>query len=127
MNLQRAFSLAELLISLGIIAALSSAVYPSYQSYLQTSYRHHAALQLMQAASEMEHYYFKAHSYEGVQLSDLQLSNDQHYQYSVHVIDAYQYTLEAIPLRSNAPCGVLSLNQLGEKKSDGRMDPECWG
>ena len=114
------------MVTLGIIAALSSAVYPSYRLYLITSHRHHAELQLMQAAAKLEQHFIRDHSYQGISIRELGLKNDERYHYRVNVPNDFEFQVEAIPMQE-ASCGVLSINQLGEKKVGGRFDPECWG
>ena len=74
---QRGFTLIELMITVAIVAILSSIAYPSYKDYIARGRRAEAQSQLMQAAQWMERFYAENYAYDkntaGVAVTDAAL------------------------------------------------------
>ncbi|OYY62256.1 MAG: hypothetical protein B7Y51_08845 [Burkholderiales bacterium 28-67-8] len=74
---QRGFTLIELMITVAIVAILSSIAYPSYRDYIARGRRAEAQSQLMQAAQWMERFYAENYAYDqntaGVAVTDATL------------------------------------------------------
>lgn len=128
-------TLIELLAIVAIIATLIAMLAPSYQAQSQQTRRADAAVQLTNAAVQMQSYYVgNGYSYSGAdsQIQTLQSfnanSNVVYYNLSVEITNSGAgFLLSATPTSEQAadPCGVLTLDQSGERKAEKSVD-ECW-
>ncbi|MEP4891422.1 MAG: type IV pilin protein [Aliiglaciecola sp.] len=64
-NLNKGFTLIELMIVVAIIGIITSIAYPSYQGYLKTSNRGAAQSDLMALAAAMERHKASTYTYKG--------------------------------------------------------------
>lgn len=128
------FSLLELLIVMAIIAILIAVAYPVYTSYLTTGRRNQAEVALLYLASQLEEFYSLENTYQGATLDGLGVNtytDDHSYQLMIQSLTVASYTIVALPLnqqaKADSECGVLSLNELGEKTISGTANSSaCW-
>ncbi len=122
------FSLLELLICLSIIVILTVIAVPTYRHYLQYSYRNAAKIALIRLSTDLASYEAKHGSLAQASLNTLGWQPEiaeRHYALHLSVSAEFHYLAEATPLDSQRDdcCGVLSVNELGEKKAD---ETDCW-
>jgi len=139
----RGFTLIELMITVAIIAILSSIAYPSYRWVFTRTNRADARTALLENAQYLERNFTEANRYHqdaagtAVALPVTQLPRDGSgattYQISLDgSSNATQYLLLATPVAGGPMagdgCGTLTLNQLGQKGVRNAQLPEsdCW-
>lgn len=126
------FSLIELMIVLAIIGILACIVYPAYKTHIVRTRRTDAIVALNDLAARMEQYYDEHNSYKGAMIKNLGINdNSYYYKLRINSTDDTTYELEAVPIsiqaKNDAKCGILILNQLGEKNISGTGAIEnCW-
>jgi type IV pilus assembly protein PilE len=125
------FSLIELIIILSIIGILSLISYPVYKEHLIRVHRVCAIVALADASGEMEKYRLLHNTYEGVKVENLSITTIRcNYCYKFDVkLDNSSYTLEAVPIgkqKNDIACGVLTIDQNGNKKASGGGGAKCW-
>lgn len=134
MDLNRGFSLLELLVVMALIAILISLAYPLYTSHLVKGRRNQAEVDLLYLASQLEAFYTLQNTYQGSSLEGLGINpytDDHSYQLSIQSATDTGYQIAASPLgqqaRADTTCGNLTLNEQGEKSVSGSATPEeCW-
>ncbi len=134
MDFKCGFSLLELLIVMAIIAILVRISYPLYTSYLIKGRRNQAEIALFYLGSQMENYYVQNSTYQGADLQNLGVktyTDDGSYQVAIQSVSEISYLLSAIPLetqkKGDTGCGTLSLDEQGEKFSNGTLSSKfCW-
>ena len=134
MNLNRGFTLLELLIVMALIAILISLAYPRYTSHLVKGRRNQAEADLLYLASQLEAFYTLQNTYQGSTLEILRVNpytDDHSYQLSIQSATETDYTIAASPLdqqaKADAQCGILTLNGQGAKSVSGTSTAEeCW-
>lgn len=100
------FSLLEMLVTLALVALLSTLAGLTYQHFIARAHRLLATQTLMTAASELERYALTHGSYEG---ADLHLPENTHLGYRYHAnISPTTYTITAEPSDNHTDC--LSIN-----------------
>ncbi len=125
----RGFTLIELMVVMAIIAIIAAIAYPSYQNSIQRSRRAAAAGCLMNSAQAMERYYTTNMSYLNAVLPVCQAEVAQFYVSAFSVVPtATLYTIQMTPqgAQANDACGVLTVDQLGQRTPDPTVRPECW-
>jgi len=127
------FSLIELLAVVAIVAILAAIAYPGYQRQTATSRRTLAAACLMQNAQALERRYAAKQSYLDAPAPLVCRDIAAFYQISFATPPtATAYVLQAVPQGAQATldarCGTLSLNQWGERGSNGEAADAlpCW-
>ena len=124
-----AFSLFELLVVLFILCVLLSVATPTYLSYVHGSYRKEAALTLLQLSAKLSAYHFEYHTYEGVTLASLDISDnlEKSYQFKIDQQSQFHYLISAKPLFNDARCGTLTMDALQKKQISGTgLVSDCW-
>ena len=130
------FTLLELMITVAIVAILSTIAYASYTNQVTKTRRAAAANCLQERAQLMERFYTTNLTYAGAVDPPPQCDGDispQHYAVSFTVAPgAKDYTLAATPQNGQATndtlCGVLSLTAQGLRGETGSASvaSECW-
>lgn len=124
------FSLLELLITLAIVAILTSITIPSYSGLVAKSRRADAisALVQMQLAQEG---WRENHTEYALRLEDLgadALSPDGHYRLHIQRADGSDYLLLAEPLGAQQAdvCSTFATGSHGPSHEYGYAGPGCW-
>ncbi len=126
MQLPRGVTLMELLVALAILGLLLLLSLPSYNRYVQRSYRTEAIEALLNEASRQERNYLVKRRF--VDRSPYDTASG-HYRISVELDDSSNgYLLRAQPLGSQAndTCGIFELDNRGRRHSQGESQ-KCWG
>lgn len=130
MKHKHGYSLIEVLITLAIIAILATVPYPLYTHHIMSAHRKHAELILLSLAQQMENYYRLHGNYQKATLASLKVdtSNDPYYEFMVRHKGDQHYLLTAQPIKSqvNDECGLLEINDSGERKALGQERFNCW-
>lgn len=146
MQKQKAFTLIELMITVGIVGILATIAYPSYQNSVIKSRRADAKSALLELANFMERHATEANCYTDPGTDGLCDTADDsapalpftatprtgtaYYTLAIAAIDAVSYTLTATPIvgtsQENDDCGSLSLTNTGIKSSTGLTAADCW-
>lgn len=125
------FTLVELMIVVTVIGILAAIVYPSYQEYVMRSNRSEGMAFLNDAAARQERYLSQNNAFAttATQLGYSTSSSPTGlYTLGVSATAATAYSLTAVPTRTDAKCGTLSLNQAGTKGKTGNAGTtaDCW-
>lgn len=124
------FTLIELMMVLIIIALLAAIALPSYSFYFINVRRSEGKQALLDLAGRMEEYYFVNHTYAGATSHMPITSAHDYYQLKIQIASDQNYNLQAIPQGpqiKDKECGVLSINNLGEKNDSGTGKVnDCW-
>jgi len=128
----KGFTLIELMIVVAIIGILAAVAYPAYTSAIKKANRADAIDSLLALSGRMEEYYMINNSYasatvnaDGSGTVGSNKTSDGLYTLSITSATAFAYTLTATPVKTDAECGNLILNSLGQK-SDSKGDGNCW-
>jgi type IV pilus assembly protein PilE len=130
---KQGFTLLELMIVIVIISILAAISYPLYQQHVIKTRRTLAQITLLRLATYLERYYISNNSYKNAKLNELGIPSttaENHYQLEIATATEDTFLIRAIPLNgqtTDRKCGVLSLNQKGEKFISGTgLLTECW-
>ncbi len=131
MKKAQGFTLAELLITIAIIAILSSIAYGSYRDNIDTARRSDAQGSLTAFAISMERYYTENNSYLGagagggntgapsIFATEAPIDgNDKYYDLTIQAATASAYTLRAAPKNAQTGDGLLELTSTGVRRWD---------
>ncbi|QRX84116.1 type IV pilin protein [Glaciimonas sp. PAMC28666] len=134
-HLQRAFTLVELMIVVGIVGILAAVAYPSYTTYVLKSHRADALTALAQTQVILERCFAQNFSYSQAcaSLPAFPLASPQGY-YTVTnpVLSATAFTLTATAIGTQAldtTCASLSVDQANQQtalNSAGVAQTVCW-
>lgn len=123
LNTERAFSLVEMLIVVGLISMLAAIAYPSYQQYQVRANSAAAKAYLLELSSLQNEFIFEHHSYTdslvNLGASPIAAVSDH---YRVAIVDVAEplsppsFTLQALPKKHSPQygAGTLWLNHLGQ-------------
>lgn len=125
-NVEKGFTLIELMIVVAIIAILASVAYPAYQEFVKRSRRVEGQTLLSDAAARQERWRAQngsyMTSYAATDIAKLKLpygSQSEHGYYTLTISgDAASYTLTAVRAgiqASDSKCGDFTLNSAGSK------------
>ncbi|MEJ7931376.1 type IV pilin protein [Ramlibacter sp. AN1015] len=132
----RGFTLIELMITVAIIAILSSIAYPSYQSHVRSTRRALATACLQELAQQLERRYTITMTYVDaaapmpVRTCVGDLAGHYRFQFATGQPTAGTFTVEAVPegpQLADAGCGKLGLRHTGLRERGGTADVKsCW-
>lgn len=132
MKSKKGFTMMELMIVLAIIGILAAVGYPAYTGAVKKANRADAIDSLMSLAGRMEEYYMNNDSYSGATINAAGTgtvgsneTSDDLYTLSITSASNFAYRLTATPKTTDADCGNLILNSLGQK-SDSQGSGNCW-
>ena len=97
-NMQKGFSLIELMITLAIIGVLAALGYPSWTSHLQQTRCRQANTALHQLAARLEHFAALHGNYLGANRDNLQinpLQKNLHYQLQLSQLNQHHFVITA--------------------------------
>ena len=120
-------TLIELLVVVSIIGILAAIMYPSYRQYTMRAHRSEAKTILLENAQFLERKFTETNTY-ATAIPFGQSPKDGTKDYTITVAaDATTFTLTAAPegMMADDTCGALTLNQAGQKASDGDV-ATCW-
>lgn len=129
------FTLVEVSIVVAIIAIIAAVALPSYRAQVQDSRRADCIAVLTQGRQMMERFYTKNYTYQGAVIgTDTPAKcpidgNDTYYNLAfTGAQNATSFTLQATPVNAQAgeTCGVLTINQAGQKTAAGGTVDQCW-
>lgn len=116
-NKSAGFTLLELMVTIVIIAILTTVALPSYQDSVRKSRRATAQADLVQLASFMERKLTEQNSYTPATLPFTESPRSGTTYYNLTLSPTFRtFTLTATPAAAQVAdtCGTLSLNHLGE-------------
>lgn len=131
----RGFTLIELMIVVAIVAVLTAIAYPAYQEHVLRTRRTTASGCMLEMAQFMERYHTTRMSYAGAAIApdNYQCADDlaAFYDFNLASVDASSFSITASPKggqSNDTKCGVLSVNQAGQKAHSGTAasSSDCW-
>lgn len=128
---QHGFTLLELVVTLAIVSILIVIGYPVYTQHVLKTHRAQAQVALLDIAGGMERYAATHQTYSGATLANIEVNaytDSRAYQLEITQANGVGYQLQAVPQGSQTKdsCGILGLNQLGEKSAVGGSVTNCW-
>lgn len=135
------FTLVEVMVAMVIIAILAAIAIPSYFQSIARGHRSDARLTLTQAAQWMERWRTERNSYQNppgpnppglpAVLQNSPASGNPIYNITVATPTPASYVLSATPVApgpmANDACGVLTLDQTGQRANTGPANINiCW-
>lgn len=147
-NKQQGFTLLEVMITVAIIAILTSIAYPSYLDNVQKGKRSDAKVALLRIAQLQESFFAQNLSYANDLTVDLKLPatpKSEHEEYSLIIkstspggcapgaTPCVAFVIEASPIGAqvhDTDCPKFTLSSSGKKGTNGSQSPEqirrCW-
>lgn len=126
-QVQRGFTILELVVTIGIIGILAGVAYPAYQSQITATRRADAQSDLMQLASFMERFFTENNAYDQDRAGNAvtlpftqspQSGSNTAYTLTVATPTSTTYTLTATPINAQAGDGFLDLSETGVRRWD---------
>lgn len=131
--LRSGFSLVEMLLVVVLIGILGAIAYPAYQQYVLRSYRVEAITILLELANRQEQHLADYGQYtadwQGLGISSV-LSSSGRYQVQLTLSNdnqAYVLSMHAQGAQlADTECLSYTLNQFGQRNSEGQAPLSCW-
>lgn len=138
------FTLIEVMITVAVVAIATAIAMPSYSEYRRRADRSDAQLVLLQAATWLERRYAECNSYTlrnaatdppcttamgdlPAELQQAPASGTARYTVTLELTGTQFWTLRATPVTTDAACGTLTLNSVGQRARSGSQPFEyCW-
>lgn len=128
----KGFTLIELMVVVAIVGILASIALPAYNESVRKSKRAEAAAAMANLALRFERCFTESNSYTGTNCPAEGDQNTENDYYTVTVArGATTYTLSADPDFTDDRCGIMGLDETGQKKvNNGSTDSDdvayCW-
>ncbi len=127
-NINRGFTLIELMIVIAIVGILAAVGYPAYANYVKKAQRADAIHALLVESGRMEEFYLNSSTYVGAAVASAD-SPEGHYKIALTAAKTTAFAYELTATRSpanDAPCKVFTYDQLGTKDNTGSEGSDCW-
>ena len=131
-NVNRGFTLIELIIAMAIIGVLTVVAYPSFQDQVAKSKRSEAKSALLklvdlQERNYIQNYVFTSAFGTGANKINYSTTSENGYYTFAGAVDnaAGTYSFTATSQNGDAGCTTLVIDQTGNKTSTG-TESECW-
>ena len=130
----RGFTLIELMVVVAIVGILVGIALPSYQDSVRKGRRGQAKADMVELAQRAERWRTVNNKYTGFALgaNDVQSPREgtAAYEIDLDIPNDNEFTLTADPVgaqEADTRCGVLTINQAGQKTEDGTGEvSDCW-
>ena len=128
MQVQKGFTLIELMIVVAIIGVLAAFAFPAYERYMERGRLSEGRAMLMDAATRMERCYSQNTTYEncgsvpgesetGIYSLDVEITDNGH---------GFLLTAEREQNQGSNECGDLTLDHAGRRDSTQGDQGSCW-
>jgi type IV pilus assembly protein PilE len=126
MNVQRGFTLIEMLMVLLILSILAAAAYPSYAGHITRSRRIEGQIALIEAMQQQERYHMQHNSYvEFSSTADAGALGFRWWSGASAAASAYELDAHACAGQDIADCVEVRARPGTEKVDSSFRDPEC--
>lgn len=126
-NINRGFTLIELMIVIAIIGILAAVGYPSYASYVKKAQRADAIHALLVESGRLEEFYLNADTYAGFAVASADSPEGFYKIELTGDATAFVYLLTATRTPANDPgCVTFTYDQRGVKAATGTEAVDCW-
>jgi len=134
--MSKGFTLIELLVAVMIVGILTAVAVSSYQDYVLRAQRSDAKTVLLEVAGWMERNYTATGAYDvdpaGAAIATPPFTQSPktgtaRYNISFSAIGAQAFTVQSVPVGTDAECGTLTLNNQGAQTESGTGTvADCW-
>ena len=124
MKPQAGLTLIELMVSVAIVAILTTIAVPAYNQFTTVARRDDAKQALLNLANAQEQFYFTNNTYTAVfaNLGEVAISPQGQYTLAIPVANAIAFTLTAAPVGLQVGDGNFQLDSVGNKTWQGLVD-----
>jgi type IV pilus assembly protein PilE len=128
MKKQQGVTLMELMVVMAIVGILAAIAYPAYGQYTRKTRRNLAAGCLQEYAQYLERWYTSNMTYEGAAGPTCQPEIEGFYAVTHEITGPREFTATATPINGQArdKCGVMTLDEKGNRDSEGSTASGCW-
>lgn len=118
-NVQKGFTLLELMIAVAILGILTLITYPSYKTYIRRVRLSEVRTTLLHNAQTMERYYRQKGTFENYDKN--KLKQNEYFKITLSEVSPYHFTLQAAPdpMTNEGETCVVTLNDGGTIAASG--------